>query len=254
MDIGKHKKEFHYNGYTIIKEAYSNQEVEELKREYEKVWLEKVASGEIKQDPTKPLNSLYPRQRDTHLENKEILKFALKESVLNVLEMFIDEEVELISTNFYYKPPTMEGIPFHQDNYGIGVSPGTCHAIWTCLEKTDENNGGMRFVPESHKLELLTPKKVYNDEADTFGGYIQTLEVPDGYDIISVNTEPGDVVIYHGHAIHDSTKNKSASDFRNSIICHYCGTSSKKLTLNYNKIINKKGERIRKRVNMSSFK
>ncbi|WP_214482998.1 phytanoyl-CoA dioxygenase family protein [Bacillus sp. SM2101] len=254
MNISKNKEEFHQNGYTIIKGAYTKEEVQDLKEEYEKIWLKKIASGEIQQDPEKPLNSLYPRQRDLHLKNDTILQFAIKRDVLDMIEEIIEEEVDLISTNFYYKPAGMEGMPFHQDNYGIGVSPGTCHAIWTCLDKAVEQNGGMRFVPGSHKLELLTPEKFYSQDTDTFAGYVQTLKVPDGYDIVSLETDPGDIVIYHGHAIHDSTINNSELDFRNSIICHYSGVSAKKLTLNYNNLVNKKGERVRKRINLASFK
>jgi phytanoyl-CoA hydroxylase len=253
MDVKKHKHEYWTYGYTIIKGLYSKAEVQTLKKEYENIWLEKVADGEIVQDQSKPLVSLYPRQKDLHFNNKNILEFALNEKALNMLCEFVDEDVDLISTNYYYKPPGMEGMPFHQDNYGIGVSPNTCHAIWTCLDSTDEKNGGMRFVPTTHQLELLIPKKVYDESADTFGGYVQYLEVPEGYEIITLKTEPGDAVIYHGNVIHDSTPNESETAFRNSIICHYAGVGTKKVTLNYNKLLTRKGEKIRKRPNLSSL-
>ena len=247
-------REFYEDGYTIVKQAYSLNEINELKQIYKNLWLEEILNKNIIQEENNPLLSLFPRQRDDHLRNKKIFSFIAKTSVISILESLIKEEVDIVSTNYYFKAPGDPGMPMHQDNYGIGVSPGNCYAIWTSLDDTSENNGSMRFVQGTGNSEILEPKKIYDENADTFAGYTQTLEVSDVNKIITLNTHPGDIVIYNGNVIHDSLPNNSNTSFRNSIITHYAPISTKKITLNYNKILNKNGDVIRKRPNLRGLK
>ncbi|SDN47322.1 Phytanoyl-CoA dioxygenase (PhyH) [Fictibacillus solisalsi] len=246
--------EFKQQGFVVISNAYTSYEVKILKEEYQHLWMDQVREGIIQQDHDKPLESLYPRMKDYHQKRDNVFQFVMKHEVINIVEYLLEEEVDLISTNFYFKPPGAQGIPMHQDNYGIGVTPGKCIAVWVSLSQANAENGSMRFVRGTADFDILEPEKTFDEKADTFGGYVQTLQVPTGHEIVTVNTAPGDIVIYNGAILHDSPPNNSESDFRQSIISHFAPVSAKKVTLNYNYLINKMGKRIRKRPNFQGIK
>ncbi|MDM5335698.1 phytanoyl-CoA dioxygenase family protein [Fictibacillus enclensis] len=254
MAEGTLKEEFKRNGFVVIKNAYTIKEVEQLKNYYHELWMDQVRDGIIQQDPDKPLESLYPRIKDYHQKKEEVFNFVIKNNVISLVEHFLEEEVDLISTNFYFKPPGSDGMPMHQDNYGIGVSPGKCIAVWVSLSEANHENGSMRFVKGTADSDILEPEKTVDEKADTFGGYVQTLKAPEGHEVISLSTSPGDIVIYNGAVLHDSPPNTSSSEFRESIITHFAPVSAKKVTLNYNYLVNKQGQRIRKRPNFSGIK
>ncbi|WP_372009757.1 phytanoyl-CoA dioxygenase family protein [Paenibacillus chitinolyticus] len=243
------KQFFAEEGYLVLKGVYSLEEVNALKEEYHKAWLDSILDKKIVQDPEKPLTSLFPRMKDLHKDHALVREFVFKEKAVAALEELAGEEALLVSTNFYFKPPGSTGMPFHQDNYGIGVLPGTCYAIWAGLDPADVSNGGMRIVRKTHTQDLQVPQKVYTTAEDTFGGYVQTLAVPEEHELIELRTDPGDVVIYHGNLIHDSADNASEVLFRHSIISHFAGTSAEKTTLNFNYLMDKEGQRVRKRMN-----
>ncbi|WP_068776328.1 phytanoyl-CoA dioxygenase family protein [Paenibacillus sp. FJAT-26967] len=246
---GQEKKFFEEEGYVVLKGVYSLEEVRALKDEYHNIWLDSVAGKTIVQDPGKPLTSLFPRMKDLHKENEGVRRFVWQKTAASCLEQLIGEQALLVSTNYYFKPPGAKGMPYHQDNYGIGVLPGTCYAIWASLDKAGVHNGGMRLIRHTHTSELQEPRKVYTASEDTFAGYVQTLEVPEGHQVIELETEPGDIVIYHGNLIHDSADNNSEVHFRHSIISHFAAESAEKTTLNFNYLMDKEGRRVRKRMN-----
>jgi len=248
------KDQFAEQGYICVREAYTEDEVGRLINEYMKVWLEMLADRKIILDPNRPIESLYPRLRDHHLGSESIRKFIMKPAVMERLEELVGERVDLVSTNYYFKGPRTKGMPFHQDNYGIGADPGTCYAVWVSLDYADAVNGGMRMAAGSHKLPLLEPTKHYTSEEDTFGGYVQLLAAPEDCPIVELDTSPGDIVIYHGHLIHDSLDNTTENCFRRSVISHFAGQSVERLLLNYNKLVSRDGIPIRKRPNVSRMK
>ncbi|PZD96882.1 phytanoyl-CoA dioxygenase [Paenibacillus sambharensis] len=243
---------FERDGYVVIRGVYSPEEVQSLNREYEKVWMARIAEAKIQHNPEEPLNSLFPRLKDCHWDSETIRRLAFLPAAAGRLERWTGEEMLLVSTNYYFKPPGMDGIPCHQDNYGLGVNPGTCYAIWISLDEADGETGGMRFFPATHKLDIMTPEKIVDEKADTFGGYVQVLHAPDGYEAVQVTTEPGDIVIYHGHIMHDSPGNATADRFRRSLIAHFAGTGTERLLLNFNQLMDREGNRVRRRLNARS--
>ncbi|MCK6259425.1 phytanoyl-CoA dioxygenase family protein [Fictibacillus sp. KIGAM418] len=223
--------EFKQQGFVVIPNAYTSEEVEKLKEQYQHLWMDQVREGIIQQDPEKPLESLYPRIKDYHQKEENVFHFVMKPEVISLVEHLLEEEVDLISTNFYFKPPGAQGMPMHQDNYGIGVTPGKCIAVWVSLSEAKTENGSMRFVQGTADFDILEPEKTIDEKADTFGGYVQTLKVPEGHEIVHLNTSPGDIVIYNGAVLHDSPPNNTKEEFRQSIISHFAPVSAKKLHL-----------------------
>ncbi|MFD2673361.1 phytanoyl-CoA dioxygenase family protein [Marinicrinis sediminis] len=241
------KQFFQENGYLIKKGVYTQYELDRLSKEYVKIWIELLAEGKILQNPEKPLTSLYPnRLRDFHRGNRTITAFMLKTEAISLLESLIGEEPLAIQSGYYYKPPGSRGLGFHQDNYHIGVSPGTSYAMWVSMEATNAENGSLVFVPGTHQLPLVS-SEVVPGSSDAYGS--EVLRVPEGYEKIQIETEAGDVVFFNGNMYHGSTKNRSEHRYRRSFVTHFAPARTEKITLNYGQLVGKDGRRVRRKLN-----
>ncbi|MBO8162775.1 MAG: phytanoyl-CoA dioxygenase family protein [Brevibacillus sp.] len=236
---------FEQHGYLIVNGLFRQEELDEIKEEYRKLWLEMVASGEIVQDPARPVESLFPRLSNHHRVSDVAFRYMLDERTCGIVKQLIEEEPLVIQTVYYFKAPGGRGLPLHQDNYDIGVVPGTTYTAWVSLEQSDEENGGLFLVPGSHKFDLAVPVPIESDEYT----FPHTIPIPDGYQTITLETEPGDVVFFTGNCYHGSHRNQSRHRFRQAFVTHYAGSSVERITLNHNMLINSKGKRVRRRLN-----
>lgn len=246
------KNTFQEDGYILCPSIIDSKQVEEIKKLYEKQWVKLVADGEISRRKKRPIESLYPRMRDYHRKEELIHKWIFDNpTFFEILELLIGEEVLLISTSYYFKSPTTRGLPLHQDNYAFGVDPGTTYAIWISLDDSDRENGGMFFVPGSHRLQLIKPDLKTQDVKQHFSDKGQEIKAIDKGIYKDVSTSSGDILIFDGNVLHGSHENSSHSRFRESFLLHFMPSSAEKITLNYNYLIDKRGKRIRKRLNTS---
>ncbi|SDN48536.1 Ectoine hydroxylase-related dioxygenase, phytanoyl-CoA dioxygenase (PhyH) family [Fictibacillus solisalsi] len=242
------KQRFDEKGYVVVKNVFDLNEVETIIRAFEGEWLKLVQQGEISVRSTRPLESLYPRLRDYHRKNPVIMEQTLKAELFDLMKTIIGEEALVISTSYYFKSPTTRSLPLHQDNYAFGVSPGTTYAAWISLDYTNKENGGLQFVPGTQTTDLSFPDADPTNVKKYFSDTGQGLSVEEDQ-IEYVETEPGDVVIFNGNIIHGSTENTTDYQFRRCLLTHYTGESVERLALNFNKLINREGEKIRRRLN-----
>lgn len=239
------KTKFEEEGYLVIKGVYSIEAINIIIQTFEKEWLKLAADGKIIQAPNRPLNSLYPRLRDYHRDNKVITDFILNKKAVEILEELIEEEPLVVQTSYYFKAPGSSGLPMHQDNYSIGAIPDTTYAMWVSLDPSDQENGGLKLVPKTHISSISSPEEVHEKESV----YRKKISVPAGYKEVEINTEPGDVVIFNGNVLHGSSDNISKDRFRRALVTHYVKSNVEKITLNYNFLIDKNGRRIRRKFN-----
>ncbi|MFD2673316.1 phytanoyl-CoA dioxygenase family protein [Marinicrinis sediminis] len=236
---------FEREGYLLLKSFYSAEDIAKLNDAYWEIWKQLMAEGKIMQAPNRPFDSLFPRLRDYHWENEEILDFILEQQVIGLLQELINEEILVCQTSYYFKAPGAKGLPMHQDNYSIGASPDTTYAIWVSLDASGQENGGLQVVPGSHVFDILSPEIV----PERINVYGKQINIPDGYEAIELPTEPGDVVIFNGNILHGSTDNTSTNQFRRAIVTHYARQSVEKITLNYSNLVLPNRERTRRRLN-----
>ena len=246
--INETAKTLKEKGFVTIKNAIKKEDVDILIQEYEKIWISLLKDSLIKQNPDKPLGSLFPRLRDYHKKNAVISNFLFNSNVFEIVKSAILKEPLLISTSYYFKSPNTPGLPLHQDNYAFGVYPGTTYAAWISLDSSDIENGGLRFVENSHDAPLYEPDVETDDIKYYFSDKGQELNIAQKAKVVDVNTEPGDIIIFNGNIIHGSTKNVSKDRFRRSLICHFAEESVESLALNFNWLYNRYGERVRKEI------
>ncbi|MCM3272189.1 phytanoyl-CoA dioxygenase family protein [Paenibacillus elgii] len=244
--IGQAEKAFfEKEGYLVLKRFFSEEAVSALNEAYHKVWMELMADGKIVQAANRPFDSLYPRLRDYHRGNEIITRFILDDRAMDALEALTGEEMLACQTSYYFKAPGAKGLPLHQDNYSIGAYPDTTYAIWVSLDVSDERNGGLRVVPGSHVFDIVSPESVH-EKVNVYGKRIQ---VPEGFEQKELANDIGDVVIFNGNLLHGSSDNHSRDSFRRVIVTHYARASVEKITLNYSYLLNRKGEKVRRKLN-----
>ena len=242
-------EEFHKKGFINVKGVYSVQEVNSINNQFRNHWIQLVQNGEIHAKEDRPLESLFPRMRDYHRKNPVIMKHTLKSEVFDLMKAVIGEEPLVISTSYYFKSPTTRELPLHQDNYAFGVFPGTTYAAWVSLDYTDEQNGGLQFVRGTQEKELEDPEKDPTNVREYFSDKGQEINVPKGSYVENITTNPGDVVIFNGNIIHGSTANVTKDRYRRCLLTHFTGVSVERLALNFNKLVNREGEKVRRRFN-----
>src|ERR1035437_5839606 len=157
---------FHRDGYHIARELFSTAEMDGLRD----VFMAEAANGPIeglsetehhKFTADDPL-SKYPRMLHPHRHEDMLLGRLSKQYLLEprleaYLSAIFDDEPIAAQSMFYFKPPGARGQDFHQDNFYLRVKPGNCLAAWDAVDDCDEENGAMKVVPTSNRLDLFCP-------------------------------------------------------------------------------------------------
>ncbi|WP_134683019.1 phytanoyl-CoA dioxygenase family protein [Brevibacillus migulae] len=245
------KEQYETQGYVVLKNVFRDTEIERMKMLYELRWVELVSNQEITQDPNAPVASLFPRIYNYDRENPELLRYVLDDRIMDSLEELMGEEALLIATSYFFKGPGMKGLPLHQDDLVFGIEPGTVYSVWLSLDDADQENGCMQFVPGTQHLKTLLPEKDQQNDLSYFSDDGRGITVPEEYRdrVVDVPTASGDLVIFNGYIIHGSYDNNSSNRFRRALLMQFAGVQTEKLLPNFNNLLNRKGERVRKRLN-----
>jgi phytanoyl-CoA hydroxylase len=227
------RSQFERDGFLIVRGFYSPAEINEIRETFMAVNangpVPGLSDGHAIADPNDPL-SFYPRMMHPHVHPEVPVgplsrKYLLDRRLYPILDSLLGEEPAAAQSMFYFKPPKARGQELHQDNFYLRVKPGTCLAAWIAVDDVDPENGGMKVVPGSHKLEIFCPQQA--DSRVSFTG--DYVPVPEGMEAVPCNMKAGDVLFFNGSLIHGSTPNTSADRFRRSLIFHYVPRHSQEL-------------------------
>jgi hypothetical protein len=190
-----------------------------------------------------PLAS-WPRVMHPHKFMSIAHRYLLDPRIIDVLEELTGEQVLAAQSMFYFKPPGARGQAWHQDNFYLRVSPGTCIAAWIAVDPSDRENGGLRIVPNTHRLKVACPE--VSDPAASFTK--ELVPLPAGASAVELCLAPGDVLFFNGSVIHGSTPNQSKHRFRRSLINHYVGQSCHELSGFYLPLLDRLGHESKRTV------
>ncbi|WP_270166424.1 phytanoyl-CoA dioxygenase family protein [Paenibacillus sp. SYP-B4298] len=238
---------FHEYGYLVKRNVFPYASLQEIASEYKKIWLQMIADGEIVQKTEKPLDSLFPRLRDHYRTNDVVRQFSIHPILVGMAEQLIGEEPLVVQGTYYIKAPQTRGIPIHQDNYDMGIAPGTTLSAWLSIDASDQENGGLYIIPKTHTYDLVIPHITHAVERHEWS---EIYDLPQPYEVVDIVTEPGDMVFFNGNLIHGSYRNQTYDRFRQSFVVHYAGISIEKTSVNYNYLLDKHGRRVRRRLNL----
>lgn len=228
QQLQSYKDSFDEFGYVIVPSLFSPAETDSLRDHYMALRAsgakehDMVAETKIDADPLQK----YPRMIHMHRWDKKSLEWMLDERINQCLTSFFGCPPLACQTMLYFKPPGARGQALHQDQYYLRVQPGTCMAAWMALDPTDEENGCMQVVPDSHRWPLLCHTKA--DPTKSFTN--TTVPVPEEMHPVPTIMQAGDVLFFNGFLVHGSHPNTSTNRFRRSLIGHYINGYAEKVT------------------------
>jgi phytanoyl-CoA hydroxylase len=248
----KQKKRFDEEGYIVVKGLLSPDEIQEMEHNFMSMHAGGPIEGCFKPVPAEEANGdalkLFPRMMHPHRVNEAAFRYMIHPEVMDVLSNLFGEEPLAAQSMFYFKPPGARGQALHQDNFYLKVEPGTCIAAWIAVDPADRENGGMVVVPKSNHSPIQCPR-----QADPHVSFtVDEVDVPEGFEVVPVDLEPGDVMFFNGSVIHGSYPNPSKDRFRRAFIGHYVGESTVKLGHFYNPMYTREGELVKREDNPDS--
>ncbi len=152
-----------------------------------------------------------PEEMDKpHFLFPELFRWALHDTVLDMVEQLIGPNIVLFTTHFITKPAgTGRRIPWHEDSaYWAGMldrMDSVC-TVWLALDPSLKENGCLQVIPGSHLLadhnyHLVKDDAVFAEEIDA-GSF-------DKDSAVAFELDPNHCSIHDGRIIHGSNPNTS---------------------------------------------
>ncbi len=213
-------------GFFLYKNVFPRQECVQWKKlllvEIEK-WKEVVLNGHSDEKPTFSRETLADIPRAIHKgmlqdiahRHPSFMEIAKDHRLAGCVSPFLGPDLNLYRSLAIFKPTGYKRpVGWHQDmSYWRGQK--TKISVWISLDNADRNTGALRFISKSHTQLITDVEK--KDE-------VFSLIVPDRFiqrsKEVLVETEVGDVVIFHSCVIHCSGENKTGKD-RYSLLFTY---------------------------------
>ncbi len=204
------KQKYEAQGWVVVEEIFSKQEIENLL---------KIIMGIAEQEKRQPrfVSSLerlslnqerIPRKiNQPYLLHPIFVNFLSNERLLEILHLLLDDNPILATDQVFLKPPLIGSeMPYHQDNFFFKCEPAN-HIItaWIALDNVHKVNGCLRYINGSH-LGPLLPHELVDDNGFHYSppSYLinTSKEVP-------VCLPKGGVVFHHSLTLHASHANHS---------------------------------------------
>ncbi|KAH0616431.1 hypothetical protein JD844_027519 [Phrynosoma platyrhinos] len=208
------------NGYLIIRNLVSNEDIECFRDEFRKICRKevKVPGLLIMRDVSAAKSEFNTDEKiatkiQHFQEYEELFRYCKLPQILKYVECFTGPNIMALLTMLINKPPDpgtkTSRHPMHQDSYYFPIEPtDRIVCAWTAMERVDRRNGCLVVFPGSHK----GPLKQHE--------YPQWEDFDKSIPRVHLLMEKGDTVFFHPLLIHGSGMNKSEG-FRKTISCHY---------------------------------
>ncbi|WP_240415188.1 phytanoyl-CoA dioxygenase family protein [Paenibacillus periandrae] len=197
-------KSYNDNGYLVLRKVFSEQEAAVWRQDSERllslneyldpnnlrVGYRKIEERSIieKIDPVQDLSAVFHG-----LVNDE--------RILSPLRDIYQDEPTLFKDKLIYKLPGVTGYTMHQDaSWWQGFPIEGLISVMVAIDGASKENGGLELFPGYHSKFRSTPGELRNMNAE------EIAEIDSAKGQI-VETEPGDIIIFHSFTPHQSGPN-----------------------------------------------
>ena len=219
------KEIYQENGVIVLKHLLNRDEVLKIRKAFAYADQEYTWGPERSEQGS---DKKYPRidnpHRETTLEAGRLVAELLFDSrFYGTVEDLLGPSYAAQSM-YFLKPPHARGQAYHQDNWFLNTHPDTCLAAWIALDDCDDDNGGLRVIPGTHKYPVMCHK----NSADMDLSFNEKeVSVDPTTKSLQAVMDAGDVLFFHGSIVHMSLPNASKDRTRRSLVFHYIPQSSK---------------------------
>ncbi len=240
------RERYDRDGIVQLDGVLSAAEIEEIRDAFMgQVETDRAALGAVEEVADDAVLSRYPRLMQPHRRpdlavGRVARRLMTDRRILDIVTALVGPAYGAQSM-FYFKPPTARGQAMHQDNYFLRAHPETCIAAWIAVDRCDAANGGLAVVPGSHAMEVVCPEQADAEQSFTTG----LVRPPEGMTAVQTRMEPGDVLFFHGSAVHGSLPNTTTDRFRRSLIFHYVPQAAREVSRFYLPLVGPDGSEVR---------
>ena len=205
---------YHQHGYLLgLPPVYTPAEMETLRAELPHL-LALLQPGETAKDI-----------REWHETSQYLYDICMNPKIHDMVESILGPNFYLWASSFFIKEPfSTSTVGWHQDAYYWPMKPHHTVTVWLAYDDVDEENGGMKIIPGSHRAGLL--RHARSTDTDS----ILTLELESGTfneaEAVQFKLKAGEVSLHDDRAVHGSPANPS-SRRRAGLTLRYSGTEVK---------------------------
>jgi non-haem Fe2+, alpha-ketoglutarate-dependent halogenase len=129
--------------------------------------------------------------------------------VLDAVEQVIGPNILVWGSSFFIKEPRNPSfVSWHQDSTYWGLEPPDIVTAWVALNESTHENGAMRVIPGSHKLDQAPHRDTFAADNLLSRGQEIMVEV-DESQAVELPLQPGEMSLHHVRLIHGSEPNPS---------------------------------------------
>src|ERR1700733_5196535 len=130
--------------------------------------------------------------------------------VLDAVEQVIGPNILVWGSSFFIKEPRNPSfVSWHQDSTYWGLEPADIVTAWVALSESTHENGAMRVIPGSHKLDQAPHRDTFSANNLLSRGQEIMVEVEKSK-AVELPLQPGEMSLHHVRLIHGSEPNPSA--------------------------------------------
>ena len=146
------------------------------------------------------------------------------DSILDPVSDILGPDLLVWGANLFIKNPhTPDFVSWHQDLTYWGLDKTDEITAWVALTPANVDNGCMRFMPGSHRLDIVEHRDTFAGKNLLSRGQEIAVEVDESA-AVDVVLEPGEFSLHHGRMFHASNPNRS-SQRRIGLAIRYIATS-----------------------------
>ena len=129
--------------------------------------------------------------------------------ILDAVEDVIGPDILCWGTSFFIKEPrTRSFVSWHQDSTYWGLEPPDVITAWVAFSDATAENGAMRVIPASHKLDQVPHTDTFRPENLLSRGQEIMVDVNEA-EAVMMPLKAGEMSLHHVRLIHGSDPNPS---------------------------------------------
>lgn len=221
---------FHKNGYLIVENALSPEEVTTLRDEATRIC--RGDRGDVRgvtpAEPDEDDHDVLRRYLCIHFPHKiseTMFGFLGHPAIADTLTNVIGPNVKCMQSMLFIKASGKPGQAWHQDEYFIPTRDRSLTGAWIALDDATVENGCLWVIPGSHRHGIIWPQHEHNDRRfDCTGEAIDFPYTDD--DAIPVEVKAGSILFFNGYLLHRSLPNYAKTGYRRVLVNHYMSAES----------------------------
>jgi phytanoyl-CoA hydroxylase len=221
-----YKNDFGRDGYVIVRNFLSPQEVAELEENLSR-YIDRIVPGLPPSDvfyETKGRAESLKQMQFMQKNDAFFAEFLRRNKYQELAEALLGMPVVAQGVEYFNKPARIgKPTPPHQDGYYFTLIPSQALTVWLALDEVNEENGCVRYVPGSHK-KGMRPHNLSNVLGFSQG--IPDWSPQDQADEVKAVARPGDLLAHHCDTIHRADANLSQRSRRAVAIVYYAAQAT----------------------------